>query len=63
MATLMTQQKKIERNKRYLFLGTGAGGLVTTLLLTPVLGVPVMALSAYFGWDWLKFRAKRGMRF
>jgi hypothetical protein len=63
MGSLMTKQKQEERNKRYLFLGVEAAGLLVTLVLSPVLGIPVMAGGAYLGWRWFQFRAKNGMRF
>lgn len=60
--SLMKRDQKVEKNKRYLFMGvTGAG--VAACVLTPWLGVPVIAAGAYLGYDWFKFRAKRGMRF
>lgn len=63
MGSLMSQQKMIERKKRYLFLGVEGAGLLTTFALSPWIGVPLMALGAYFGWQWFEFRAKNGMRF
>jgi hypothetical protein len=64
MDTLTTKQKtSIERNKRYLFLGVETAGVLCTLTLSPLLGIPVMAIGAYLGWRWFEFRAKNGMRF
>ncbi len=63
MGSLLTQQKRVERNKRYLFLGVEAAGLLVTFLVSPVLGIPVIAGGAYLGWQWFQFRAKNGMRF
>jgi hypothetical protein len=63
MGTLMTKQKAVERNKRYLFLGVETAGILCTLTLSPLVGIPLMALGAYFGWRWFEFRAKNGMRF
>lgn len=60
--SLMKRDRQVERNKRYLFLGvTGAG--LAAFGLTWVLGAPLVAAGAYLGYDWFKFRAKRGMRF
>jgi hypothetical protein len=60
--SLMKRDQQVEKNKRYLFIGVaGAGGLLTAAV--PFLGIPVLAAGAYFGYDWFKFRAKRGMRF
>jgi hypothetical protein len=63
MGSLMNRQKAIEKNKRYLFLGVETAGILCTFALTPVVGVQLMALGAYFGWRWFEFRAKNGMRF
>ena len=41
----------------------GHAGVAATALITPLLGVPVIALGGYLAWDWFRFRAKRGMRF
>lgn len=63
MGSLMSQQKMVERKKRYLFLGVEGAGILTTVVLSPWIGLPLMALGAYFGWQWFEFRAKNGMRF
>lgn len=63
MGTLMKRTKKVERNKRFLAIGVGTAGVLTTAALTPVLGVPLLIGGVYLGWDWFKFRAKNGMRF
>ena len=63
MSTMMTKQKQVERNKRFLFLGTEAVGLGLAIWVTPWLGLPLIALGAYWGWDWFQYRAKHGMRF
>ena len=63
MGTLMQRQKQVEKNKRLLFLGVTSAGVATSVVLTPVLGVPLAVYGAYLGWDWFKFRAKNGMRF
>lgn len=63
MSTMMTRQKQTERSKRFRFLGTEAAGLVLTTMITPWLGLPIMALGAYWGWEWFQFRVKNGMRF
>lgn len=64
MGTLMKRTQQVEKNKRYLAMGvTGAGVALVTLTPLALIGVPVIAAGAYFGWDWFKFRAKNGMRF
>ena len=63
MGALLDQQKRIERNKRYLFLGVEGAGIATTAFFSPFLGIPLMAAGIYFGWRWFEFRAKNGMRF
>jgi hypothetical protein len=59
----MEQQKRVERKKRYLFLGVEAAGLVCTFAWSPILGIPLIATGIFFGWQWFEFRAKNGMRF
>jgi hypothetical protein len=63
MGSLMKRTQQVEKNKRYLAIGVAGAGVAVAALLTPVLGVPILAAGAYFGWDWFKFRAKNGMRF
>ena len=63
MGSLMKRDQKVERNKRYLFMGVTGAGAAMSVLLTPWLGIPVLVAGGYLGWDWFKFRAKRGMRF
>jgi hypothetical protein len=60
---LMKRDEQVEKNKRYLAGGVTVAGVAVSVVLTPWLGIPVVAAGAYFGWDWFKFRAKRGMRF
>lgn len=63
MSSLMSRQKEIEKNKRYLFLGASSAGLLSTLFWTPFFGIPLLGLGAYWGYKWFNFRAKNGMRF
>ncbi|MCP4502839.1 MAG: hypothetical protein GY822_23110 [Deltaproteobacteria bacterium] len=64
MATsLMKRDQKVEKNKRYLFMGVTGAGVAVSALVAPWFGIPMVALGAYLGYDWFKFRAKRGMRF
>lgn len=64
MGSLMKKSQQVEKNKRYLAIGVaGAGVALTALTPLALVGVPLMAVGAYFGWDWFKFRAKNGMRF
>ncbi len=63
MGSLVKRTQQVEKNKRYLAVGVGAAGVAITALLTPIVGVPVLAASAWLGWDWFRFRAKNGMRF
>lgn len=55
--------RQVEKNKRLTFLGTGVAGAAVSLLMSVWLGAPILCLSAYLGWEWLKFRAKNGLRF
>jgi predicted negative regulator of RcsB-dependent stress response len=63
MSSLISQQKAVEKNKRYLFLGVEAAGILCTFAWSPIVGIPIMAMGAYFGWRWFEFRMKNGMRF
>lgn len=63
MGSLLSKQRQIERNKRYLFLGVEAAGLLVTFSWSWILGVPLIAGGIYLGWKWFEYRAKNGMRF
>lgn len=63
MGSLMKKSQQVEKNKRYLAMGVAGAGVAVTAMLTPFLGVPLLAAGAYFGWDWFQFRMKNGMRF
>ncbi|MEM7495558.1 MAG: hypothetical protein AAF471_05395 [Myxococcota bacterium] len=63
MATHMEERKRVERNKRYLFIGVETAGVALTAAAAPVVGVPLIAAGAYLGWEWFRFRARHGMRF
>ncbi|MEI6806549.1 MAG: hypothetical protein WCK49_08620 [Myxococcaceae bacterium] len=63
MSTFLTQTRKVELQKRYLFMGTGGLGLLLTVFSSSILGIPILALGTYFGLKWFQFRAKNGMRF
>lgn len=59
----MSKQQQEERTRRYLFIGVETAGILTTFLLSPVLGIPIAAGGIYLGWRWFQFRVKNGMRF
>jgi hypothetical protein len=63
MGTLMKKTKQVEKNKRYLFMGVSAAGVGALAASVPFIGIPLLAVGGYLGWDWFKFRAKNGMRF
>jgi hypothetical protein len=63
MGSLVKQTQKVEKNKRYLAVGVTAVGVAAAITTTAFLGVPILAVGAYLGYDWFKFRAKHGMRF
>jgi len=63
MKSLTSRPREVEKKKRWVFFGTEAAGALAALFMTPWLGVPIMAVGAYLGWDWFKYRAKYGMRF
>ena len=59
----MASKKVVERNKRLLFLGVEGAGIATTILVTGWIGVPLIAVGAYLGYDWFMFRVKNNMKF
>jgi len=61
--SLVKRDQLIEKRKRYLFMGTAGVGLAAGLGLTWWLGLPILGVGAVFGFDWFKYRGKRGMRF
>ena len=63
MSSLVKRTQQVEKNKRMLAMGVTAAGVAVTAVLTPFIGVPVLAAGAWLGWDWFKFRAKNGLRF
>jgi hypothetical protein len=63
MGSLVKRDQKIEKNKRYLALGVTGAGVLATVSISSLLGVPMVAAGCYLTYDWFKFRAKRGMRF
>lgn len=63
MSELMRKPTAIEKKKRFTFLGFESAGLFSLFFVSPWVGIPLMGIGAYFGWDWFKFRVKNGMRF
>ena len=61
--SLVKRTQQVEKNKRFLTIGVAGAGVAVSVLLTPIIGVPVLLAGAYLGWDWFRFRAKNGMRF
>ncbi len=59
----MASNQQIEKGKRLKFLGTEAAGVAAAVFVSGWIGVPVIAVGLYFGYDWFMFRAKNGMRF
>ena len=61
--SLVKRTQQVEKDKRLLAIGVGGAGIAITAALTPVIGIPVLLVGGWLGWDWFKFRAKNGMRF
>lgn len=59
----LTKRVQDEKKLRYAFLGAEATGLLITYFISPVLGIPVIAMGVYVGWRWFQYRVKNGMRF
>lgn len=60
--SLRDDDVKVARKKGAVAAVGGAVAL-GVMAASPVLGILALAPVAYLGWDWFKFRAKRGMRF
>jgi hypothetical protein len=60
---LVERTKKVERNKRFLFLGIAGAGTALTVMGSGFLGIIGIGAGAYLGYDWFKYRVKNGMRF
>ena len=63
MSNLVERTKKVERNKRLLFIGVAGAGTVLTVTGSAFLGLIGIGAGAYLGYDWFKYRVKNGMRF
>ena len=63
MSTFLTERKKVERNKRYLFLGSSAAGIFFAITGSTFLAAVGIGAGAFFGYKWFDYRAKNGMRF
>jgi hypothetical protein len=63
LESLVKRDQVVEKRKRLVFFGTAGLGLAAGIGLTWFVGAPVLAVGAFLGWDWFKFRGKRGMRF
>jgi hypothetical protein len=63
MGSLMKSNKHTATSKGTKSVLTIAAGVGLAALATPWIGVPVIGLGLYFGYDWFMFRARHGMRF
>lgn len=63
MGSLMKQDRSTASKKGALALATTVAGVGLWAAATPILGVPVVGLGIYLGYDWFMYRARRGMRF
>lgn len=54
---------KTARNKGLVAAAATGGAVALMAVGAPVLGVVALVPAAYLGWDWFKYRAKRGMYF
>ncbi|MDX9721051.1 MAG: hypothetical protein RBU37_09890 [Myxococcota bacterium] len=55
--------KREARNKGLVTLAVGAGSVAAFVFLHWFVGLIGLGATAYFGYNWLKFRGKWGMRF
>lgn len=63
MGSLMKTNKDTSKKKGTLAAVTAVGGVALCASGAVFLGVPVLAVGAYLGYDWFMFRARHGMRF
>ena len=63
MSNIVERKKKVERNKRLLFLGVAGAGTALAVTGSAFLGLVGIGAGAYLGYDWFKYRVKNGMRF
>lgn len=63
MGSIVQRNKEVARRKGVAAALTGVGGLMLSVTGAPVLGLPVIVLGAYFGYDWFMYRARHGMKF
>jgi hypothetical protein len=62
VGSLIKRDELVARRKGWLASAATAGSLAFLVLGQPWLAVVGLAGSAYLGYDWFSFRAKRGMR-
>ncbi len=63
MGSLMKTNKDTAKKKGVLAAVTAVGGVALCASGALVLGVPVLAVGGYLGWDWFMYRARHVMRF
>jgi hypothetical protein len=64
VAGSIVQRNKVVAKRKGLIAAV-AGGVAAGLFVVgaPIVGAVGVVGAAYFGWDWLSFRIKNGMRF
>ena len=62
MGSLAEQDVRTARRKCLTSVAVAGGGILLLIAGHPLLGVVALGSSAYLGWNWFSFRAKRGMR-
>ena len=64
MGPIIQRNQAIAKRKGTLAAAAAGGSVaVAVIASSPVLGILGLAGAAYLGWDWIRFRAKNGMRF
>ena len=61
--SIVQRNKVVAKRKGLIAAATGAATAAAFVAGAPIVGVVGAVAGVYFGWDWLSFRIKNGMRF
>lgn len=61
--SIVQRNKVVAKRKGLIAAATGVGTAAAFVVGAPIVGIVGVVAGAYFGWDWLAFRIKNGMRF
>jgi len=61
--SIVQRNKVVSKRKGLIAAAAGAATAAAFVAGAPIVGIVGAVAGAYFGWDWLSFRIKNGMRF